>query len=154
MAMDDKELNPIADGHAASVTADEGFDRDDPNAGIIALIGGAIVIIVIAVIMSVSYLYEVSRDEDVNTLVAQPVSQELLNLRAKEDGDLYQYKYIDRKTGAVRLPIDRAMELYAKEAAEGKFKYPTAPAHIKTAAEIAAVPGKAAATPNATPAAK
>ncbi len=140
-------------------TPEEGFDHGEPNAGFIALIGGAIVVVVVVVVVAITYLYDFAHDQQMDVQVAQPVSQELLDLRAKEDSDLYQYKYIDRNAGTVRLPIDRAMDLLVKEAAEGKLKYPTAPAPVKTAAELAAAaapggaPGAAPAT-NATPAAK
>ena len=36
---------------------------------------------------------------------------DLRELRAREDAELNSYGWIDRKAGAVRIPIDRAMEL-------------------------------------------
>lgn len=138
-------------------TPEEGFDHGEPNTAMIALVGGSIVLVVIIVIVAVTYLYDYAHLEEEEVRVAEPVSQQLLDLRAKEDSELYQYKYIDRKAGTIRLPIDRAEELLIKEAAEGKLKYPTAPAPVKSAAELAAAPtAPAGAAPkqNATPAAK
>jgi len=43
-------------------------------------------------------------------LEVQP-GAELSTLRAAEDADLNSYGWIDQKTGTVRIPIDRAMQL-------------------------------------------
>ncbi len=37
--------------------------------------------------------------------------QDLKALRARDDAELHTYAWIDRNTGAVRIPIERAMEL-------------------------------------------
>jgi len=42
---------------------------------------------------------------------------DLKTLRDAEDAHLHSYAWVDRKAGAVRIPIERAMELVAKEAA-------------------------------------
>lgn len=157
--MDPKQTNmiPVAAGPAmpaGHVAAEaEGYDHGEPNSAMIGIIGGAIVLVVVIVILAITYLYDFAHDTQVDQVVGQPVSQELMDLRAREDADLYQYKYIDRNTGAVRLPIDRAEELLIKEAAEGRLKYPTAPAPVKSATELAGSPGVGNNT-NATPAAK
>jgi hypothetical protein len=52
----------------------------------------------------------------------------LLNdLRAREAEQLTKYSYIDKDSGLVRIPVDRAMELFAQEAAAGKLFYPGKP---------------------------
>lgn len=161
--MDPKKTNLIPATAGAGAPADhvpteaEGFDHGEPNSAMIGIVGGAIVLVVVVVILAITYLYDFAHDSQVDQVVGRPVWTELLDLRAHEDADLYQYKYIDRNTGAVRLPIDRAEELLIKEAAEGKLKYPTAPAPVKSATELAAAPGGApgaAPNTNATPAAK
>src|SRR5438477_10741357 len=43
-------------------------------------------------------------------LIIQP-GTDLAALRAAEESDLNSYGWIDRKTGAVRIPVDRAMHL-------------------------------------------
>ena len=40
--------------------------------------------------------------------------EDLLRLRTREDAELNQYRWIDRKSGVVGLPIERAMELLAQ----------------------------------------
>jgi hypothetical protein len=141
--MDEKLSNQQLAVAGAVPLEDEGFEHEEANTGMIALVGGAIVLVIIVVVIAITYLYDFAYDQQVSLRVEQPVSQELLDLRAKEDSDLYQYKYIDRSAGTVRLPIDRAEELLIKEAADGKLKYPTAPAPVKSAAEIAGPGGVA-----------
>jgi hypothetical protein len=155
--MDEKLPNQQLAAAGAAPIEDEGFEHEEANAGMIALVGGAIVLVIIVVIFAITYLYDFAHNQQVELRVEQPASQELLDLRAREDSDLYQYKYIDRNAGTVRLPIDRAEELLIQEAAQGKLKYPTAPAPVKTAAEIAAAaaaPAGAAPKTDAAPAAK
>jgi len=42
---------------------------------------------------------------------------DLKTLRDAEDAHLHGYAWVDRKAGVVRIPIERAMELVAKEVA-------------------------------------
>ncbi|HBY63816.1 MAG TPA: hypothetical protein DEH78_28660 [Solibacterales bacterium] len=126
---------------------EEGYNRQEPNAPIIAGIGAAIVIVVVVVIVAVNFLFQQTNEHKVFLMQESTISQETLSLRAKEDADLYQYRFIDRQKGEVRLPIERAMELYVKEAAEGKFKYPTTPGVIKPETPDGQAPAPAGASP-------
>lgn len=42
-------------------------------------------------------------------------SQDLEDMRRNEDAVLHNYGWIDRRTGSVRIPIDRAMDLLAAQ---------------------------------------
>jgi hypothetical protein len=41
--------------------------------------------------------------------------RDLVELRRSEDARLHSYQWIDRRTGVVRIPIDRAMDLVAAQ---------------------------------------
>lgn len=139
-------------GHAHA--AEGGYDRAEPNTPIIGFIGGAIVLIVIIVILGIHFVYQRSLQDQVAQKQELPVASDLLELRAKEDAALYQYRYIDRTAGVVGLPIERAMDLLVKEAAEGRLKYPTQPAPVKKVDPLApGTPGAPQGTTNAAPAA-
>ena len=56
--------------------------------------------------------------------VLAPPSEELKALHNRDDWSLTHYSYADKKNGVVRIPLDRAMELFVKEAAAGKLFYP------------------------------
>lgn len=129
----------------------EGYERTDPKTAAIAGAGASVLLLLIAVVLGLQYYYDRVHEQQVYVKVLDPVSEDYRNLRAKEEGQLGSYQYIDRATGAVRLPIARAMELLAREAAEGRLTYPTKPApvaapqQIEQAAPATSAPGGAGA---------
>lgn len=108
-----------------------GYEKSEPRMSLVALAFGAIVAGLIIVILGLQAVYDRVHEKQIFVKVLEPVSEDLRNLRAKEDGQLHSYQYIDRASGAVRIPIERAMELLEKEAAAGKLRYPTSPAPVK-----------------------
>jgi hypothetical protein len=129
----------------------DGYERTEPKTAAIAAAGAAVLLLLIAVVLGLQFYYDRVHEQQVYVKVLDPVSEDYRNLRAKEDGQLGSYQYIDRAAGAVRLPIARSMELLAREAAEDKLPYPTKPAPVVTpqqieqAAQAAAAPGGAGA---------
>ena len=121
----------------ADHTTEAGFDRNDPNSKFIALLGGAIIIFLVAVVFAVQYYHDVVKEQQVFVKVMEPESERLNNLRAREDDQLLRYQYIDRENGSVRIPIQRAMELLAADAAAGRLPYPTSPYPVKKEEENA-----------------
>ncbi len=63
-------------------------------------------------------------EEAVYEKVLAPPSEELKALHYREDWFLTHYSYADKKNGVVRIPLDRAMQLFSEEAAAGKLFYP------------------------------
>ncbi len=108
----------------------------------------------IAVIVGVSAYFEYIYQEAVFQKVLSAPGEQLKELRAREDGQLTKYSYADKQKGLVRIPVDRAMELFAQEAAAGKLFYPAKP-YVPKKEEPVAAPGAPAGTPGApgTPAA-
>lgn len=112
-----EELKPIT-------AADAGFDADEPNTRGIFIFLAVMTAMFIAVVTGVTYYFRYSYEKvEYETLLAPP-SQQLAELRAREDWDLTHYGYLDKAKGQVRLPIARAMELLTQEAAAGKLRYP------------------------------
>ncbi len=125
-----------------------GFDTTEPKGGFIAVFGIATVITLVATILGIQYYFDQAFEERVQNEVLAPESDQLRSLRASEDTQLYSYQYVDRAQGTVRLTIDRAMDLLAKEAAENRLTYPSKPYAVKTPEQLAA---GGAAVPVATP---
>ena len=122
-----------------------GFDPGEPSArGLLVFIVVAVVILV-AVFVGTTAYYEFAREKQEDESVQAKPSEELAALRAREDSQLKTYGYIDKSKGVVQIPLDRAMELIAKEAAEGKVKYNTAPTPVKKEPDTAAAPAAPAA---------
>lgn len=123
---------------APAATEREGYDRHEVNA---RLVGGVVlgsVLFIVASIFAVQLYFDRNFEQQVYVKVLSPVADDLQNLRAREDQELHSYQVINREQGLVRLPIGRAMELLAAEAAAGSLKYPTTPYRVKTAEEQAA----------------
>lgn len=98
--------------------AANGFDAGEPRTRFIALFGLVSLIALVAIIVGLQAYVDQVKQEEIFVKVLQPVSEDLLALRAREDTELYSYQYIDRAQGTVRLPIRRAMELLVKERAK------------------------------------
>ena len=113
-----EELKPIT-------AADAGFDAEEPNARGILLFTGATVALFVAVLIGVTYYFNNVYERREYEQVLAPPSEQLKELHAREAWILSNYQYVDPAKGQVRIPLNRAMELLVKEAAEGKLKYPT-----------------------------
>lgn len=124
------------------------FDRSDPRTLLIAGLGIASVIGLIVIILGVQAYFDHITEVATYQKVLAPVSDDLMNLRSQEAEELNTYKYIDRNKGVVQIPISRAMELLAHEAAENKLSYFQKPTPVKAANAPAAAgapsPGGAA----------
>jgi hypothetical protein len=108
-----------------------GYERSEPRAGLVAAVFGAIVVGLILVVLAIQSIYDRVLEQQVYVKVLEPVSEDLKNLRAREDEQLHSYRYLDRAAGTVRIPVERAMELLEKEAAAGRLPYPTRPAPVR-----------------------
>jgi hypothetical protein len=97
----------------------QGFDRAEPNVGGIAAVGAITVVSLVAILFGLQYFFDRSLEQQVFVKVLAPESQSLRDLKAHENEELHSYRYIDRDKGIIRLPIERAMELVASEAAKG-----------------------------------
>ena len=105
----------------------EGFDHQEPRAKSIVLLAIASVILLVLVIVGVTAYFEYLYRDMVQEKVLSAPSAQLNDLRDRETQQLTKYSYIDKDSGLVRIPVDRAMELFAQEAAGGKLFYPGKP---------------------------
>lgn len=140
-------MSSHAEEKPKSNLAELGFDRSEPQ--ILGILGTTVGIIgvLIATGVGVHFYYESYRERIIEERQLTPVSQDLIDLRAKEDKELGSYGYADKAAGVVRVPVSRAMELVINEAKDGKSKYPTAPYIVKKAEDAAAPAAPAAGAP-------
>ena len=136
----------------------EGFDRTEPHAGAIAAFGVVSVLMLVLLIFAVQGYFDKVYQEAVFEKVLSAPSEQLRDLRNRDAWNLTHYMYGDlsKASGRVRIPIDRALELYAQEAAAGKLFYPakpTAPKKDDYMQPLTAEQLNAAAAPAAAPAA-
>ncbi len=112
-------------------SVEQGYEETDAQVGFIAWAGIGIVVFLIVTILSIQAYFDSMTQREEYVKVLEPVSEDYKNLRAREDSELFSYKYIDREKGAVRLPIQRAIDLVIAEAKAGQPAYPTARQAVK-----------------------
>ncbi len=96
-----------------------GYEAGEPRSAFIAIFGAATIVVLILVILGLQAYFDRVSQQQIFVKVLQPVSEDLLNLRAREDAQLHSYQYLDRAAGRVRIPIERAMELLVAESKAG-----------------------------------
>jgi hypothetical protein len=105
----------------------EGFDRSEPKTGAIWAFTIGSVLVLILVIGALQQYFEKIWNDAVYEKILAPKSPELQTVRARDDWDLTHYMYLHKETGQVRIPLERAQELFMKEVAAGKPFYPGKP---------------------------
>jgi hypothetical protein len=116
------------------------YDHTEPKGSLLLILIGLTVILLALTGIGIQYYYETLRESEIYERVLRPQNHQLRDLRSKEDQELHSYGYVDKATGKVRIPIERAMQVVAQEAKENRVKWPTTPYAVKTAAELAASP--------------
>lgn len=111
----------------------EGFDRSEPNTSAIWLFTIVSVLGLVLVIVAVQgYFEEIWKEAVYDRVLAVP-SEQLQDVRNRDAWNLTHYMYgnLDKSTNRVRIPIDKAMQIFAAEAAAGKLFYPAKDTPIK-----------------------
>lgn len=130
----------------------EGFDRAEPSAGAITTFMVGSLILLVITILAIQQYFDHIWNQAVYEKVLAPPSELLKDVRGRDDWNLSHYLYMDKASGQVRIPIEKAMELNLQDAAAGKTFYP-AKAYVPKP-ELAATPAPAAgAAPGTAPAA-
>jgi hypothetical protein len=108
--------DPLPPEDAAPATA-VGYERRDVDVRVLALFVVGLVLF-LALVMFAMWLVQESITGPRRPVVTptEPVvlSEQLKQMRAKEEATLAGYGWVDRKAGRVRIPIDRAIDLAAK----------------------------------------
>lgn len=132
----------------------EGFDRREPGAKAIAAFAIGSLILLVLTIVAIQQYFEHIWNQAVYEKILAPPSEQLQEVRGRDDWNLTHYMYMDKGSGQVRIPVDRAMELVLRDAAAGKTFYPakaTVPKKEEPAAGTPPAGGPAAATTGVAP---
>jgi hypothetical protein len=90
-------------------------DERDPDATTIATVTIAGTIVLIAVVLAVQGLYESANRAEFSRKVVAVAPIEIRDLRAAQLARLRSTGWVDKKNEIVAIPIEKAMELLAKE---------------------------------------
>ncbi|HSR09707.1 MAG TPA: hypothetical protein VLM42_21425 [Bryobacteraceae bacterium] len=128
----------------------EGFDDTEPDTPAIWLFTVGSIIGLVLVIVAVQGYFEQMYKDAVSERVLTVPSELLQDVRNRDAWNLSHYMYgdLDKSRNRVRMPIDKAMQTFAAEAAAGKLFYPAKDTPIKKE-EPAAAATPAGATPAA-----
>ena len=115
----------VEDGKAI-IPADprEGFDRGEPSAAAIAGFAIGSLLLLVLTIGAIQQYFDHIWNQAVYEKILAPPSGQLREVRGRDDWNLTHYIYMDKPSGQVRIPVDRAMELMLQDAAAGKTFYP------------------------------
>lgn len=124
----------------------EGFDHTEPAARRITLFVIVSVVTLVVTILSLQAYFDKIWNEAVYEKVLAVPGEEVGELRSLSAWRLSHYEYTDPTKTAVRMPFDRAKELFLAEQAAGKTFYPAKPTEPKPEepAVAPAAPGAAA----------
>jgi hypothetical protein len=131
----------------------EGFDPTDPSAKSIWAFAIGSIVVLIVMIFALQQYFEGIWNQAVYEKVQLAPNADINAVRGRDDWDLTHYEYLNQKAGQIRIPLDRAQELFMKELAAGKPFYPGKPTVPKpeepdtTAAQRGAAPAQPGAAP-------
>ncbi len=107
----------------------DGFDRTEPDARAIwAFTIGSVLVLILVIVAVQGYFEQIFQTALYENVLSVPSGQ-LQDVRNRDNWNLTHYMYGDlsKASGRVRIPIDKAMESFASEAATGKLFYPAKP---------------------------
>ncbi len=134
----------------------EGFDHSEPAARKITLFVIVSVITLVVTILALQAYFEKIWNEAVYEKVLSVPGEEVGDLRSVSNWRLNHYEYADPSKTRVRIPYERAKELFLADEAAGKTFYPAKPTEPKpeepaTPAAAPGAPAAAAGAPAGTP---
>jgi hypothetical protein len=111
----------------------EGFDRNEPEVARIFVFTVVSILVLVLVIFAITQYFEDVYSKAVSDKILTAPSEQLRDVRNRDAWNLAHYMYGDHsdKSGRVRIPLDKAMELNLQDAQAGKTFYPAKPAAVK-----------------------
>jgi hypothetical protein len=105
-------------------------EKEAINTPLVVVIGLVSVILLFTIIVALQAVYYNFEGRERADKVYSQVYQEAARLRADQEAELNSYSWIDRDDGVVGIPINRAIELAAREigsASENDERTPETP---------------------------
>jgi hypothetical protein len=128
MSHPDPEHDPIVK-HSPK----EGFDRSDPHVGAIFVYTVVSLTVLVLVIVAIQVYFEDLYKKAVYDKILSVPSEQLQDVRNRDAWNLSHYMYgdLNKNSGRVRIPLDKAMQMNLEDAQAGKVFYPAKPAPVK-----------------------
>jgi len=100
---EDHHLPPVSDADS---------DPNTPRTVLVGFVGTVLLVVIIVALQTL--FYNVEKKEYQRKIVNQ-IPEELASLKAQQTENLHAYRWIDKASGIVAIPIDRAIELVVQE---------------------------------------
>jgi hypothetical protein len=115
---DPTELRPLTPEQVAM-----GYDPMQVEGKPVVVWSVVIVVSLLAIFFAVEAYVMHYREREYDRKVQQPLAEDAATLRSREEGLLSRYQWLDKPTGKVGIPNDRAMELVLQGYQSGKRTY-------------------------------
>jgi hypothetical protein len=103
--------------NTAPILPESGGRESEPNTPLILFFGFVGIVLFFVIVVSLQTLfYTVEKQEFQEKVVSQP-AEELDALRAQQIENINAYRWVEKASGVVAIPIERAMELVVRDAA-------------------------------------
>jgi hypothetical protein len=79
------------------------YDHTEPKGSLLFILIGATVVLLLLTAIAIQFYYERFRENEILERVLVPQSNQLRDLRTKEDQELHSYGYTDKDSGKVRI---------------------------------------------------
>src|SRR6185295_4217704 len=122
----------------------EGFDNSEPAARKITFFVIVSVITLVVTILALQSYFDKIWNQAVYEKVLAVPGEEVGDLRSLSGWRLGHYEYTDSTKTTVRLPYERAKELFLADQAAGKTFYPAKPTEPKPEEPVVAAPAATA----------
>jgi hypothetical protein len=96
-----------------------GTPTDDPSASPTAYVILVFVAVFVIVLIALQAYFGRALNRELEVKVLEREPQALDELRAEQAGQIHGYRWVDREAGVVAIPIERAMDITARELAQG-----------------------------------
>ena len=97
-------------------TENPGYEERDVNLTKLVSLTIATIVLLIVILVALNEFFLSSKEQRIYEAFLRPESAALRDLRATEDEALNSYKLLDKDKGIYQIPIERAIELVAREA--------------------------------------
>jgi hypothetical protein len=87
----------------------------DPSTSRTVLVGFVGTVLLFVIVVALQALYYTTERSEFEKKVLNEVPEELASLRAKQVENLNAYRWVEKASGVVAIPIDRAMQIIVSE---------------------------------------
>lgn len=102
-------------------------DSGDPDPIATVAVGVIGILVIILIVLALQVLYYRTEASELQSKIYSQPRHALLQLRAEQQERLQSYRWVDKPSGVVAIPIERAMDLVVRDESERASRKPARP---------------------------